>query len=156
MAVYLMQHGKPVPKAEDPEKPLSSQGIRDVESVAEFFERQGLGIQKIYHSGKRRAKETAEIMGRLCPHPAEERQGLSPLDDVRDMAAEIKNENGDLLIAGHLPHLARLTSLLVVGDETVPLVRFQQGGMVCLEKHETEGWVVSWMLVPSIIGSKLQ
>jgi phosphohistidine phosphatase len=152
VAVYLMQHGKPVPKAENPEKPLSSQGIRDVESLAEFLKEMDIGFRKIFHSGKRRAKETAEIMGRLSPGRAEERQGLSPMDDVGEIARQINEEEGDLFIAGHLPHLAKLTSLLITGDETVPVVNFQQGGMVCLEKHEAEGWTVSWMLVPSIIG----
>jgi phosphohistidine phosphatase len=71
---------------------------------------------------------------------------------VGDIADQIINGEGDLLIAGHLPHLARLTSRLVLGNETVPVVRFQQGGLVCLERHEDEGWAVAWMLVPEILG----
>jgi len=34
MNIYLVQHGKPVPKEEDPERPLSAQGKEDVEKIA--------------------------------------------------------------------------------------------------------------------------
>jgi phosphohistidine phosphatase len=149
-----MQHGIPVSKADDPERPLSAQGIKDVENLAEFLQKRGITVKDLYHSGKRRARETAEIMSTRLAHGTEpkERRGLSPLDDVGDIADQIINGEGDLLIAGHLPHLARLTSRLVLGNETVPVVRFQQGGLVCLERHEDEGWAVAWMLVPEILG----
>ncbi len=153
MAVYLMQHGKPVSKADDPERPLSAQGIKDVENLAEFLHKRGITVQDVYHSGKRRARETAIIMGSrlITGIEPKEKRGLSPLDDVKDIAAQINKGDGDLLIAGHLPHLAKLTSLLVTGNESVPVVSFQQGGLVCLERHEDEGWTVAWMLVPEII-----
>jgi phosphohistidine phosphatase len=149
-----VQHGKPVPKAEDPEKPLSAQGRRDVENLAEFLQRRGITVKDIYHSGKTRAKETAEILNaRLISSTKPiEKRGLSPLDEVRDIADEINAGEKDLLIAGHLPHLAKLTSLLVTGNESVPIVKFQQGGLVCLERHEDNGWTVGWMLMPDIIG----
>ncbi len=148
-----MQHGIPVSKADDPERPLSSQGIKDVENLAEFLQKRGITVKDVYHSGKRRARETAEIMStRLAPGAEpKERSGLSPLDDVEDIADQINKGNGGLLIAGHLPHLAKLTSLLVIGNESVPVVSFQQGGLVCLERHEDDGWTVAWMVVPEII-----
>ncbi len=153
VAVYLMQHGIPVSKADDPERPLSAQGIKDVENIAEFLQKRGIIVKDIYHSGKRRARETAEIMGiRFAPGAEpKERRGLSPLDDVGDIADQINEGNGDLLIAGHLPHLEKLTSLLVIGNESVPVVSFQQGGLVCLERHEDKDWTVAWMLVPELI-----
>jgi phosphohistidine phosphatase len=154
VAVYLMQHGIPVSKTDDPERPLSAQGIKDVENLAEFLQKRGITVKDIYHSGKRRARETAEIMGfRFAPgSEPKERRGLSPLDDVGDIADQINKGNEDLLIAGHLPHLEKLTSLLVIGNESVPVVSFRQGGLVCLEQHEDKGWTVAWMLVPEIIG----
>ena len=153
MRLYLMQHGKPVPKEEDPEKPLSAQGKDDVERVAEFLQKCGTRVDKVFHSGKRRARQTAEIMtSRLNPKvESQKKSGLSPMDDVKEMATQINEEEKDLLIAGHLPNLAKLTSLLIIGSETVPIVRFQQGGVVCLEKGEEGPWTVVWMIVPDII-----
>ena len=153
MAVYLVQHGIPVSKAENPERPLSDQGKKDVKNLAEFLYRRGVGVQEVFHSGKRRARETAEILcTRLNPGiEPKALKGLSPLDDVGEIADKIDKEEGDLLLAGHLPHLSKLTSLLVTGNESVPVVGFQQGGIVCLEKNEEDGWIVAWMLVPELI-----
>jgi phosphohistidine phosphatase len=153
MRVYLMQHGKPLPKEEDPDRPLSDQGKVDVGRVGEFLRKSGVKVQEAFHSGKTRARQTAEIMlSQLNPGlEAIEKAGLSPMDDVKEIAAEIKGAERDLLITGHLPHLGKLASLLVAGDEAVPVVRFQQGGVVCLEKDEEGGWSVAWMVVPEII-----
>ena len=153
MRIYLMQHGKPVSKEEDPERPLSDEGKNDVESMAGFLQRSGIRIEDVLHSGKTRARQTAEIMvSRLNPGlEPQERPGLSPLDDVKQIAGQIKEAKKDLLIAGHLPHLARLASLLIAGDEAIPVVSFQQGGVVCLEKDEQGHWSVAWMVVPELI-----
>jgi phosphohistidine phosphatase len=154
VVVFLMQHGIPVPKADDPERPLSAQGIKDTENLADFLQKRGVIVKEFFHSGKRRARETAEIMStRLAPDTEPKvKRGLSPLDDVEGIADQINEGEGDLLIAGHLPHLAKLTSLLVVGKESVPVVSFQQGGVVCLERDKDNGWMIAWMLVPGIIG----
>jgi phosphohistidine phosphatase SixA len=40
---------------------------------------------------------------------------------------------------------------LITGDEEVPVVSFQQGGVVCLERDEKGHWSVAWMVVPEII-----
>ena len=155
MRVYLMQHGKPVPKEEDPDRPLLNQGKGDVEKVSEFLKKSGVKVGEAYHSGKTRARQTAEIMvSHTNPGlDAKERAGLSPLDEVKEIASQIKGADKDLLIAGHLPHLAKLASLLVSGEEAIPVVKFQQGGVVCLEKDEEGRWSVAWMVVPEMIKS---
>ena len=156
MRIYLMQHGKPVSKEEDSERPLSDEGRNDVERMAEFLQRSGVRIEGILHSGKTRARQTAEIMvSRLNPGlEPQERPGLSPLDDVKEIADQIKEVKQDLWIVGHLPHLARLTSLLIASTKSVPVVSFRQGGVVCLEKGEEGHWFVAWMLVPELMKGK--
>ncbi|KPK30816.1 MAG: hypothetical protein AMK69_02310 [Nitrospira bacterium SG8_3] len=153
MRIYLMQHGKPVPKEEDPDRPLSDGGKGDVGRVSEFLRKSGLIVQEAFHSGKTRTRQTAEIMvSQLNPNiKAQARAGLSPLDDVKEIASQIKGADKALLIAGHLPHLGKLASLLIAGDEGVPVVSFQQGGVVCLEKDDEGRWSVAWMVVPEII-----
>jgi phosphohistidine phosphatase len=153
MRVYLMQHGKPVSKEEDPDRPLSDEGRGDVERMADFLKKSALKVEDVFHSGKTRARQTAEIMvSQLNPEiKAQERTGLSPLDDVKEIASQIQGAEKGLLIAGHLPHLGKLASLLVVRDEAFPVVKFQQGGVVCLEKDEEGRWSVKWMVVPEIL-----
>ena len=154
MNIYLVQHGKPVPKEKDPEKPLSKRGRTEVENIAGFFKNAGIHVEAIYHSGKTRARQTAEIMNsKINPGKEPQRRGgLSPLEDVRAIAEEIKQEQKDFMIVGHLPHLEKLISVLITGSDSSQVVRFQQGGVVCLRTHEAEkNWSIAWMLVPEII-----
>ncbi|MBW1861628.1 MAG: phosphohistidine phosphatase SixA, partial [Deltaproteobacteria bacterium] len=148
--IYLMRHGRPVSKKEDPDRPLSDQGRDGVERIAGFIEKGGVRIEEFLHSGKTRARQTAEIMASgLNPGVTPvEKQGLSPMDDVHEVAGYINERDKDLMIAGHLPHLAGLTSLLVAGSESIPVASFQPGGVVCLEKSEGSRWSIVWMLVP--------
>ena len=155
MNIYLVQHGKPVPKEENPDRPLSEQGIEDIERIAAFLNRDSrIQVEEIFHSGKTRARQTAEILGsNLIPGKEPlEKAGLAPLDDVRIISDEIMQMQNDFMIVGHLPHLARLTSLLTSGSESNSVVGFQQGGVVCLRYNDEEKvWTVAWMLVPEII-----
>jgi len=154
MKLYLMQHGRPVAKEENPERPLTSQGIDDVKKMAEFLEKYGVRVSRVLHSGKTRAKQTAEIIiSRLNPgeEPIEQ-QGLSPMDDAKNIFEQInKVDEEDMMIVGHQPHLGRLISLLIVGSESVSVVAFQQGGVVCLSRDNDRHWSISWMLVPEMI-----
>lgn len=153
MKLYLMQHGKPLAEEEDPDRSLSDPGKKDVEKMADFLCKAGVRIDEAFHSGKTRARQTAEIMmSRLNPGLAVvPRNGLSPLDDVNGIADHIKKAEKDLLIAGHLPHLGKLASLLMTGRDSVPVVSFRQGGVVCLEKGAEGLWSVIWMLIPEIL-----
>ncbi len=118
-----------------------------------ILQKYGIKVEEVFHSGKTRARQTAEIMrSRLNPEvELQEKSGLAPLDDVKEIANQIKECDKELLIAGHLPHLSKLTSLLVAGSESVSIVGFQQGGVVCLEKGEEGRRAVAWMLIPHIL-----
>ena len=153
MRVYLMRHGQPVSALENPERPLSHLGKNDVEKIAEFLHRAGVKIGQVLHSGKARAKQTAAIMAsRLNPElELQESPGLGPMDDVTRITSQLKESKEDLLIAGHMPHLGKLVSLLVVGNQLAPVVNFQQGGVACLERDEMDRWSIAWVLAPNII-----
>ena len=154
MNIYLMQHGKPVPKEKNPDKPLSDRGRDDVRKIAGFLKKAGIQVETVFHSGKTRARQTAEIISsKINPgKESQKRGGLSPLDDVKAIAEEIKQGQKDFMIVGHLPHLGKLISLLITGSDSSQVVSFQQGGVVCLRTNEEEkNWAIAWMLVPEII-----
>ena len=62
MAVYLVQHGKSLTKTEDPGKGLSVDGQRETKHIAGVAKEYQVGVSRIVHSGKKRARETAEIL----------------------------------------------------------------------------------------------
>ena len=154
MNIYLVQHGEAIPKEEDRSRPLSKKGQEDIKKTAAFLEDIGIRIGKIIHSGKTRARQTAAIMA-IHLNPDTEpsvKKGLSPMDDVRDIFDEIVGAEQDCMIVGHLPHLAKLSSLMTTGNEFNPVVRFQEGGVVCLHySEEDDAWSIGWMIVPDII-----
>ena len=152
MALYLVQHGISLSKEEDPERGLSEKGISAVKLIAEVAKGYKVQVASIKHSGKKRARQTAEIFEEYLS-PAEglaEMAGLKPLDDVTALAADLKSD-ASLMLVGHLPFMERLTSLLTCGLPDKKVFSFQNGGIVCLDKNEQEeNWSIKWALMPNI------
>ena len=152
MALYLVQHGLSLSKAEDPERGLSEAGIADTKRVAEVAAGYQVQTLKIHHSPKKRARQTAEIMaGALQPADGmSEKDGLLPLDDVEKIAPTLAAVD-ELMLVGHLPFMEKLTSLLVTGDPEQRIFKFQNSGIVCLDREGNDPfWFIKWTLMPNI------
>jgi phosphohistidine phosphatase len=152
MALYLVQHGKSLTKDKDPQKGLSQEGIAETERIAQAAKEYAVTVLKITHSGKTRARQTAEIFeAALKPLDGiHEGSGLNPLDDVTVFADTIDSTK-DIMLVGHLPFMERLTSYLITGYFEKPVFKFQNSGIVCLDKDPAaESWVIKWTLMPHI------
>ncbi|MCX7994522.1 MAG: phosphohistidine phosphatase SixA [candidate division WOR-3 bacterium] len=148
MELYLIQHGEAKSETEDPLRPLTEKGQKDVMAVAEIVSGKGLKISKIYHSDKLRAKQTAEIIARILGVPViEEIKGIAPLDDPSVIKELIDKTEENIMIAGHLPHLSRLTSLLIIGNPDKEIVKFQMGGILGLKRIDAN-WLISCYFTP--------
>lgn len=153
MKLYLIQHGEATSEQIDPLRPLTEKGQGDVRQIASFLKEAKVRPALIYHSGKLRAKQTAEIIASTLAlnELLKERKGLLPQDGPGDIAQEILRSAQDLMIVGHLPFLSKLAAFLLIGREDGNLIAFQQGGVVCLQKGENQRWQVAWMVVPEIL-----
>lgn len=153
MFLYLVQHAEAKKEEEDSARPLSEKGLQDIARVAAYCAQLDIKIDKIFHSTKLRAKQTAGILfENLKPMKGiSEVDGLSPLDDPNIWAARVKDLQENVMLVGHLPHLARLASLLLSGNADKNMVSFRMGGIVCLRKDDTGIWSLQWMLVPEVI-----
>jgi phosphohistidine phosphatase len=152
MALYLVQHGKSLPKDQDPDQGLSAEGIAETERIAKLAGDAGFSVSQIKHSVKTRARQTAEIFaGALNPKQGiREVSGIKPLDDVAEYAANI-DPIEDIMLVGHLPFMERMTSFLITGSTDKPVFKFQNSGIVCLDKDpEAQAWVIRWTLMPQI------
>ena len=154
MRLYLMQHGKSKSKEDDPDRSLTHEGRSEVDRVAAFLARTAPSESiPIRHSGKTRARETAEALaGTLEAATVEETDGLAPLDDPALWAERLGETEKAVVLVGHLPHLARLTSLLVVGDPELGIAEFSNAGMVCLQRNDDGRWALLWSVVPALLG----
>jgi len=152
MEVYLVQHGESKPESEDPQRPLTDKGRAEVESVARYISSLEVKVTLILHSTRLRAKQTAELFAQYLV-PAEgvlEREGVGPLDDPEEIKRLIQQDERPLMLVGHLPHLSRLASLLILGDAGKEVVRFSMSGVVYLGRSD-DGWTIGWALVPQLV-----
>ena len=77
-------------------------------------------------------------------------EGLKPLDDVEAVAPRI-GEDPDIMLVGHLPFMERMASYLITGSIEKRVFKFQNGGIVCLDREtETADWFIRWALMPNV------
>ena len=153
MKLYLVQHAKAAPKQIDPQRPLTEEGRRDIQKVAAFIQPLKLSVDYLWHSGKKRAEQTTELLAEVVKINKTQtiHDGLGPNDDVTVLRNEIVCSPQDVMIVGHLPFLSKLASLLLTGSESTNTVSFRQGGIVSLSRYEGNQWQIDWMVTPELL-----
>jgi phosphohistidine phosphatase len=147
MNLYLIHHGEAVGPEIDPRRPLSDSGAAAVERIAAQAAAQGARPEAVWHSGKLRAKQTAEAFWRACNALAEfsATKDLQPDDPPQWIRDRLRGEARDVAIAGHFPHLPRLLALLVTGGEAGG--SFPPHGVVALRSEDDgETWRELWRI----------
>jgi len=156
MHIYLVQHGEAKPEEIDPERRLTQNGTRAVQKIADFLRKSGGGLKvdTIWHSGKPRAQQTAELLEpatRAGEEAVIQHDGLAPKDAVEAIQRELEQGNRNVMIVGHLPFLGRLAALLLTGSADKEVVAFQFGCVVCLNRDDPGRWKLGWMIVPKLL-----
>jgi len=150
MIVYMVQHAEAKSREEDAERGLSDKGFQDIQRVATFLQGR-IDADRILHSTKKRARQTAEILAdTLNIEYIEEALDLDPKADPGIWSAHLASITEDIMLVGHLPHMERLASLLLAGNPEQSVVLYQPGTVLCLERGEG-AWHVRWMLPPSLV-----
>lgn len=148
MTTYLVQHGEAYSEEEDPERRLTPKGRRETERIARYLYSINTSVEKIFHSPKRRAKETAEIIAKYLGGELVEDENLKPLDAPDKWVEKILDIDYDIMLVGHLPHLSRLASTLLNTSEDI--IRFRYSSVLSLDR-EGRKWLVKWFITPEII-----
>jgi len=163
MKLYLVQHAKAASKQADPQRPLTEEGRRDIQRVIAFIKPLNLCVDYLWHSGKRRAEQTAELLAEVVRINKTQttHDGLGPNDNVTALRNELvsgqprPSQRGegqqDIMIVGHLPFLGKLASLLLTGSESADTVAFKNGGIVCLRRSAENQWQIDWMVTPELL-----
>jgi phosphohistidine phosphatase len=153
MALYLVQHGKSLPREQDPEQGLSKEGLEEVNRIAGVAAGYGVRPGTIRHSGRKRAQQTARVLAEALLAEGGEAEPISDIGPVDDAAAFASTLHSDdnLMLVGHLPFMERLAGFLVTGSTERLVFKFQNGGIVCLDKNPEDGfWFIKWALMPKI------
>lgn len=153
MRLYLVRHGKAVPVGDEWRRPLAPRGRRDVARVAACLEKAGYRVGRVLHSGRERARETAEILSAAIG-PAgrveEMRHGLQPEDSPEILARAAAGWNEDVMAVGHEPFMGRMLARLLCGDADAPLALVKTGTVVCVE-GVGDRWCLRWMIGPKLL-----
>lgn len=147
VTLFLVHHGDAVGPDVDPRRPLSERGRGGVLRLATEAEARGARPQVVWHSGKLRARQTAEAFWRACNALASfsATRDLQPDDPPEWIRDRLRGETRDVLIAGHYPHLPRLLALMTEGGPT--RAAFPQHGVVALTtEDEGKTWKEIWRI----------
>lgn len=153
MRLYLVQHGDALAKDVDPERGLSPHGREDMGRLAARLAAAEVRVPRILHSGKTRARQSAEILAEQIGMAGglELGEGLSPLDAAALWAGRAASAADDMMLVGHQPFMGRLAGRLLSGREEPPPVAFVQGATACLERSPDGVWTLLWMLRPALL-----
>lgn len=156
MKLYLMRHGDALPSDVDSERQLSELGKKQVTSIGKFCAEAGIVPEKIMHSPKVRAKESAGIIHQtIAPHLAlVQLEGILPMDPVETVASMMGVWNADVMIIGHQPFLGNLAAYLLTGRTNGVSIHISTATMVCLERASSGFWRMEWMMPPALLLSE--
>ena len=152
MKLYVVRHGDALSKSINPARPLSSDGRRDIEKLAAFLKPRKLAVAEIWHSGKERSRQTAEILSSAVDSQKEIKSidGLNPEDPVEPIIEEILSLRDDLMIVSHLPFVDKLTCKLLNCNRDNEFITFPTGGIACLGTS-FGSWRLIWFLYPELL-----
>lgn len=154
MKIYLVQHGEACAKEVDPDRPLTDQGKADIERLAAFLKRAGIQVERVIHSGKLRAAQTAERLAHAIAAGVELESCtlINPNDNPKTFDWQSDSRGRDTLVVGHLPFMARLVSHLLIEDENRLITAWQPGSIVCPQREDAGSWRINWMIRPELLG----
>jgi phosphohistidine phosphatase len=149
--IYFAQHGLALDKSENPDRPLSTDGIAQTQAVASQLKSSSVFISHIFHSGKLRAQQTADIFAAVLSTPTPTlHHAMSPMDDSEILINSLSTNHA--LYVGHLPHLDKVVSSLVTKNDTLQILQFKNSGVVCLNNN-SEVYSICWYLTPDLLPS---
>ncbi len=147
--IYFAQHGLAIDKSENPERPLSANGVTQTQAVANHLKASSILISNIFHSGKLRAQQTAEIFAATLVTPSPTLlHGMSPMDNCETLINDLNIDHA--LYVGHLPHLDKIVSSLVTKNEASHILKFKNSGIVCLN-NDDGNYSIRWYLAPDLL-----
>lgn len=161
MDLYLVRHALAERRdherwPDDPDRPLSADGIKRFRREARGLRRIGAAVDAVLSSSFVRAWGTAEILADEARWPVAER--CPPLEPPAPASACVgvlraRNE-ASLALVGHQPQLSELASLLLAGSEDAVGLQLGKGGIICVrftERPTPGNGILRWSVSPRML-----
>jgi phosphohistidine phosphatase len=146
MRLALIRHAIAEEGADDDARPLSKKGRKRFQEEVKALARLELRFERVLHSPKLRAVQTAELLASLAGAGLE----VTPLLARAPSEELLGLLRGDsLAVVGHEPHLSTLLAWLVSGDRALGArVELKKGAVALLEGEPTPGGMQLLALLP--------
>ena len=133
--LYIMRHGKAAPRgpaySDDAKRPLTPQGIKDLQEVSRGLIRLGVEVDWIVSSPLVRARETAQIVAEsFTPRaPVEITEALNPGAAAEALLAFLAKHSArkSTLLIGHESDLSKLACQLIGANPDAGLALKKSG-----------------------------
>jgi len=151
MRLYFLRHGKadwPDWDKPDDERPLTKEGRREMERIAEFLRELKIEPTVILSSPLPRAWQTAEYVAAALGANLVEVPALGNGFSAAKLRPLLKRaEGGDLMLVGHEPDFTTVIRALTGGD-----VKLGKGGIarVDLQQGAAPDGRLIWLIPPKI------
>ena len=138
MELYILRHAIAEEAADphtgnDSQRRLTPDGAEKMRRAAEGMKEAGLEFDLILSSPYVRAKQTAEIVGKVLRpgRPLELSAALAPDGNPKELMDALRGNHGKrkrVLLVGHEPYLSRLVAVLISGDTRMG-INFKKGAL---------------------------
>ena len=158
MKLYLVRHAEAADKAANPNRPLTAAGVRETELLRQLLVRFDLKLDAIWHSPKTRSAQTAGILlpGVTCKRGLVERKNIKPMSKPEHVLPDLQQARGDIMIVGHLPHLAELAAKLLKWPKAGKRLDWGKPSIVALASTKSINWKLLWVLGPETVRTILR
>ncbi len=153
---YFLRHGIAAPKddpsfPDDSERPLINDGIKKTRAAARGLAALDIEFDRLFTSPFRRARETAEIVGKMLGIKVEELPELAANRSVSELLGAleaIKDEH--ILLVGHQPLLGECISFLLSKSKSLSIDLKKSGLCVVAVGNPPvpSGGTLKWMMTP--------
>lgn len=145
MELFLIRHAIAEDGADDAARPLSAEGKKRFRREVKGLEALGVRFDRLLHSPRRRAVETAELLASLVDGECEVSALLTaaPSDEL---LAQLHGRT--VALVGHEPHLSALLAWLLVGAPGRGAFVLKKGGVARLEGKPAPGGMRLVALLP--------
>ena len=162
MNVYLIRHADALSVGDagvkrDADRPLSPDGVRQLETLAPVLVRLGFKPRVFATSPLVRAVQTAEALvkhGRLAETAVVTCDELAPGGSSKKLVKFLRQHGGgDIALSGHAPDIGEHTAYLI-GDKAAN-VHFSKGAVACVELEDEPakgGGALCWLISGDLCG----
>lgn len=158
--LYILRHAPAVPRGApeysvDSDRPLTSEGIEKMESIAQALAALDLGVEFILSSPYVRAKQTAQIAADALGLRKQLgfSENLAAEGSPQKLIEELRRDHrmrASVMLVGHEPYLSEFVAVLMSGNPNSCL-RLKKGGVCKLSLTELRFGrcaTLEWLLTP--------